>query len=474
MMLVLTYSSIDNNNIESSTLNKVTRKRTVAPSIKVGCLASYKVSYFVNGEIEVVYNWKHKNHDPANPQEYAIESRLSPEIKKWIEDAVEKFNDWKSIKALLRLSEHELYVLETNPIYNRFPPALLINYHDVQNVINRRLNLLSRKHHQDSLSVQLWISYLKEKNYYTLFKQHSDGPFLVSWLSPWQFELLKQAKEWCIDSTHKTCTSFNNSNDSCYLFTIVVKSPVTNKGVPVVFFITDAERQPILVQWLRWLVDVSGSSLPVTRIMVDCSATEIAAISEVFVDVRISLCHWHIRRAWEKKLKSYVKVSSSTLESNAARSSVRSFLNDLMYSLEETDYNKLYIDFNNKFKADFPEFTDYYETHWHNKRRLWARPWRKDGTFNTNNLIESYHNQLKSCYFGRRKNCRVDRVVYLLSQVVINDYRQDALRVHLGTKNLFLSKIEKERKEKAESIDIDEAISMITLDNDNNVSFAYL
>lgn len=119
-----------------------------------------------------------------------------------------------------------------------------------------------------------------------------------------------------------------------------------------------------------------------------------------------------------------------------------------MYSLEEADYNKLYIDFNNKFKADFPEFTDYYETHWHNKRRLRARPWRKDGTFNTNNLIESYHNQLKSCYFGRRKNCRVDRVVYLLSQVVINDYRQDALRVHLGTKNLFLSKIEKNVKKK--------------------------
>lgn len=88
---------------------------------------------------------------------------MSPEIKKWIEDAVEKFSDWKSIKALLRLSEHELDVLETNPIYNRFPPALLINYHDVQNVISRRLNLLSRKRHQDSLSVQLWISYLKEK-----------------------------------------------------------------------------------------------------------------------------------------------------------------------------------------------------------------------------------------------------------------------------------------------------------------------
>ncbi|KAG1041340.1 hypothetical protein G6F43_012105 [Rhizopus delemar] len=265
-----------NDNTESSTLNKITRKRTVAPSIKVGCLATYKVSYFVNG--------------------YAIESRLSPEIKKWIEDAVEKFNDWKSIKALLRLSEHELDVLETNPIYNRFPLALLINYHDVQN---------------------------------------------------------------------------------------------------------------------------NGALTPPMKLVLLSTTPMIHA-------TYLPLC--------------------STLESNAARSSVRSFLNDLMYSLEEIDYNKLYIDFNNKFKSVFPEFTDYYETHWHNKRRLWARLWRKDGRFNTKNLIESYHNQLKSCYFGR----------------------QDALRVRLGIKNLFLSKIEKERKEKAESIDIDEAISMITLDNDNN------
>lgn len=429
---------------------------------------------YANGEVEVIYKWKHNGHDPANPKEYAIESRLSPEIKKWIEDAVDRFADWNSIKALLRLNEDELEQLEANPVYNRFPPALLINYHDVQNVINRHLNNLSRKHPQDKQSVQLWLNHLKEKNHQTLFVQHpNDGPFLISWFSSWQFNLLKQAKEWCIDSTHKTCISFNNPNDSCYLFTVVIKSPITNKGVPVAFFITDSEVQPVIAQWLKWMLDISGGSLPVTRIMVDCSRAEISAIKEVFGDrdVSVSLCHWHIRRAWEKKIKSYVKVPGSTLESQAARSSVRGMLNGLMYAPEETDYDDLYAEFTVKLKDDYPEFVNYYDTEWHAKRTLWSLPWRKDGTFNTNNLIESYHNQLKSRYFGRRRNCRIDRVVYLLSQVIINDYRQDALRVHLGTSNFFLSNKEMERKQKADGVDIDEAISMVTFSNDDSNSF---
>lgn len=372
------------------------------------------------------------------------------------------------------MSEDELDVLETNPIYNTFPPALLINYHDVQNAINRRLNNLYRKHYDDKDSVRLWIQGLEEKNYKTLFVQHPDGPFLVSWFSSWQFELLKQATEWCIDSTHKTCVSFNNPADSCYLFTIVVKSPVTNKGVPVVFFITDAERQPILVQWLKWLVDVAGGVLPVKRIMVDCSQTEISSIREVFGEsVSISLCHWHIRRAWEKHIKSEIKVVNSTIESQAARSVVRSILTNLMYCDEESDYNRLFNDFKAEYQVKYPTFVSYYEVYWHGRRRLWARPWRKDGTFNTNNLIESYHNQLKSLYFGRRKNSRVDRVIYLLSNVVLNDYRQEALRIHYGAKLFYLSPHEKKRKETADAIDIDVAVRMITEDHENNVSITF-
>lgn len=99
------------------------------------------------------------------------------------------------------------------------------------------------------------------------------------------------------------------------------------------------------------------------------------------------------------------------------------------------------------------------------------RAWRPDATFDTNNYIESYHNQLKSFYIGRTRNKRVDRIVYILSQVVINDYRQDALQVQLGIKAFHLTEKENKSKALADNIDIDNAIYMIIENEDNQVSY---
>lgn len=159
---------------------------------------------------------------------------------------------------------------------------LLVQYHDVQNVILSRMNKLSRKHYTDKVSVKLWMQYLKkQKNCFTLYELRiSSGPFLVSWMSPWQVKLLKNAQEWSLDSTHKICISFQNNHDDAYLFTIVVRSQITNKGVPVCFFITDRENQPVFVQWLNWIISVVAE-LSVKNFLVDCSVTEISAIKEV-------------------------------------------------------------------------------------------------------------------------------------------------------------------------------------------------
>lgn len=56
----------------------------------------------------------------------------------------------------------------------------------------------------------------------------------------------------------------------------------------------------------------------------------------------------------------------------------------------------------------------------------------QDASFHTNNLIESHHNQIKTFYFGRSRNLRVDCLVYLLSQIVVVDYQQEYVRVYLG------------------------------------------
>jgi hypothetical protein len=101
-----------------------------------------------------------------------------------------------------------------------------------------------------------------------------------------------------------------------------------------------------------------------------------------------------------------------------------------------------------------------------------VRAWRLDATFDTNNYIESYHNQLKTFYFGRTRNSRVDRIIYILSQVVINDYRQEALQVQFGIKAFHLTKKEKKSKKLAYDIDIDNAIYMIIENDDSKVSIS--
>lgn len=63
-----------------------------------------------------------------------------------------------------------------------------LKYHDMQNVISYKFNLLSRKNRIDSVSCESWMTELSSAGYSTLFKQHAGegAPFLIAWISPWQ------------------------------------------------------------------------------------------------------------------------------------------------------------------------------------------------------------------------------------------------------------------------------------------------
>lgn len=97
-----------------------------------------------------------------------------------------------------------------------------------------------------------------------------------------------------------------NPDQYCYLYSIVVRSPYTNKGVPVAFMLTSNETIPNLVKWFTFIKE--SANLNVKRIMIDCSTTEIGAIREVFGgSADVLLCHWHIKRAWDTRIKKDVR-----------------------------------------------------------------------------------------------------------------------------------------------------------------------
>ncbi|CEG68073.1 hypothetical protein RMATCC62417_04400 [Rhizopus microsporus] len=125
--------------------------------------------------------------------------------------------------------------------------------------------------------------------------------------------------------------------------------------------------------------------------MVDCSPTEIAAIREVFANVDMLLCHWHIRRARETHIKRDVKISRSIHDTKLVRDRVRANLNSMMYSETPEASNlahQLFLAENKEIEV----FLAYFNRLWLPRKELRSKAWKQSVTFHTNNLVESYHN----------------------------------------------------------------------------------
>ena len=77
----------------------------------------------------------------------------------------------------------------------------------------------------------------------------------------------------------------------------------------------------------------------------------------------------------------------------------------------EEEYNKI-------IQISSPQFANYLETHWYKMKEKWAYSFRMNIPMfkfsNTNMLIESFHNLLKTNFFSKKVNRRVDRLIYML------------------------------------------------------------
>ena len=82
-------------------------RKSKGTSKKIGCPVRLTKNTLRNGMIQVSYRWQHVGHNPANMEE-ALRQKLSPEVKKWIEDNVDKSMNWSSIKKVLHLNEENL------------------------------------------------------------------------------------------------------------------------------------------------------------------------------------------------------------------------------------------------------------------------------------------------------------------------------------------------------------------------------
>ncbi|ORE18675.1 hypothetical protein BCV71DRAFT_162788, partial [Rhizopus microsporus] len=71
----------------------------------------------------------------------------------------------------------------------------------------------------------------------------------------------------------------------------------------------------------------------------------------------------------------------------------------------------------------------------------------------TNNYVESWHNQLKTSYLQRRRNRRVDRLVYILVNDVEEDFISNINRIRMNVGRMG-PEARKERRRELEAEEI--------------------
>ena len=110
------------------------------------------------------------------------------------------------------------------------------------------------------------------------------------------------------------------------------------------------------------------------KIMIDCSATEMAAIESSFEIPQIRLCHWHIIRPLQKHVRMKIRISSSAEEQSIIqirRSAIKDFI-ELMHTETVDKFGQVWWEYRNKYHQH-DEWLKYLIDNWLKYPEKWWR-----------------------------------------------------------------------------------------------------
>lgn len=121
-----------------------------------------------------------------------------------------------------------------------------MTYQTVANAVRKRLATLSHLHSNPFYSLRAWAQKLKNKGWNVRLVIPDNGLSIsFCFFSKWQKERLTRYGQdiICLDLTHNTTNNFGHFVDlKLSLFTFVVRSPVTGKGLPVIWWLSSDEK----------------------------------------------------------------------------------------------------------------------------------------------------------------------------------------------------------------------------------------
>ncbi|SAL96321.1 hypothetical protein [Absidia glauca] len=426
-------------------------------SKKVGCSGRLLVQCFTLDPSVVKFSITsdHSNHVPGSPEDVHTLPVSSAHLAQVIEQM-------KYSRDCRRIGLDTLHQLENfATAYRR------ANYEDIYNQLRRQSDLLYRREEDDMASFKSWLDHLQTSGYVVF--DSDDGPRSQDWFargfhSPAQQQLIPTTKSFCLDATHNICHSIQT-----VLYSLVIRHPISGRGYPVSYMITNNRGVAPLVQWLQFLRDTC--EINPDLISVDCDAAEHTSIKNVFRSSKIRLCAFHVTQAWSRNINSKVYLSDvSSAEQAVYKGEMMNALCHII-SIECIDelYNALET-FLNDYAAQV-EFLDYMENEWLSESRI--REWSKAyfdieyAHMSTNNYIESWHNQLKTYFLARKRNRRLDRLVYILVHDVERYYLSEQQRIASNEGRMGPhAREDARRRHVAESVDEEDLIRMVTAPGD--------
>ena len=294
----------------------------------------------------------------------------------------------------------------------------LIDRKTILNIKHQMKNTTCELHQEDATSVYLHVKKLQAEDYNSVLIYKRSGILNDSYpaLGKDDFMLAIMTKEQataftqfsktivCIDSTHKT-------NSYRYKLITVMVPDQNRRGYPTAFCISTTESAEAIELFFKSIKDKCPDA-QVNTLMTDDDCAGIKAARAVFgEDVKRYLCIWHVHQSWRRKLRS--------VTNEATKTNIYGFLCAMLEAKTEDEYVQFRDQFISRYEHSQPDFFTYFRNTYLSRAEEWALCYRNNNHMdvNTNMFVESFHNKLKSVYFDKKSNRRVDRLLTTLLQI---------------------------------------------------------
>ncbi|QBM89233.1 hypothetical protein METSCH_D02970 [Metschnikowia aff. pulcherrima] len=429
-------------------------------------------------KVKVTWFWKHEGHDINDPEQYCGES-LSTNARNLLRFAVLYHGvTWNQIQRLqteLLTSDHvELCEL------------LKITKRNVDYIIKESLSQSTK-----CIPIAAGFGCLAHDiqssggfaEYTTMFKsldgshpskelKNAGGKKVWSFcfMSVWQKEMFsRNSRIIHLDSTHKTCYGLEKS-ENAYLSTILVKNQTAGSGAPVAFMVSNSGQAPVIADFLRKIQSFTG--ITPAQAVIDCDEAETGALKAAYgPEFPIMYCRFHVLNALAIQIPKKIKLRAFEKDLELK---VLSDFKEVLSSRTESEGHQRIADFLKKYEAH-TEFVAYVDKQWFTRKKKALiiqgfNPKYVRGE-NTNNIIESYHNQLKLYKFiGRSSDRRPDVLARDLFKDVIPSYKAKEKKVSLKLLKRVYDQAETFAKEKASEFSTEEAEAKVSFSGETEIT----